>query len=211
VACYPVVAFLEQEAAYDSGIGFGGVAVLFVKRGVELESITFGGGQEGGFKPGTENLALIASFYKVASLVLKRDSKNYTKVAELKTYLIEKLRENFKDEQVKIIGDTKFSKNKEGGYYYKKSSPHILLLQIPNILGEELVLRLDAKGIAVSTASACSLLEGSGSNFLKSLGQEKEAKETVRLSFSLGNTKAEIVYFIEVLQDILNKYQKAGN
>lgn len=191
--------------------GLGGVAVLFVKRGVELENITFGGGQEGGFKPGTENLALIASFYKVTSLVLKRDSENYTKVAEIKTCLIEKLRGNFEDEQVKIIGDTKYSKNKEGGYYYKKSSPHILLLQVLNILGEELVLRLDAKGIAVSTASACSLLEGSGSNFLKALGQEKEAKETVRLSFSPENTKAEIDHFIEVLQDILSKYQKAGN
>jgi cysteine desulfurase len=191
--------------------GLGGVAALFIKRGVELENITFGGGQEGGFKPGTENPGLIASFYKVASLVLKRDSENYTKVAELKTYLIERLKGNFEDEQVKIIGDTRFSKNKEGGYYYKKSSPHILLLQIPNILGEELVLRLDAKGIAVSTASACSLLEGSGSNFLKSLGQEKEAKETIRLSFSTENTKTEIDYFIQVLQDILNKYQKASN
>lgn len=191
--------------------GLGGVAVLFIKRGLELENITFGGGQEGGFKPGTENLALIASFYKIATLVLKKDSKNYSQVAELKTYLIEKLGENFKDGQVKIISDTKFSKNKEGGYYYKKSSPHILLLQIPNILGEELVLRLDAKGITVSTASACSLLEGSGSNLLKSLGQEREARETIRLSFSPENTKTEIGYFIEILQDILSKYQHTSN
>jgi cysteine desulfurase len=68
------------------------------------------------------------------------------------------------------------------------------------------LLRLDAKGIAVSTATACSILEGSGSNFLKSIGEYEKAKETIRISFNRKNTKEEIDYFIEVLKDIKSKY-----
>ena len=74
------------------------------------------------------------------------------------------------------------------------------------MLGEELCLRLDAKGVSVSTATACSLLENSGSNFLKSINEPVLAKETIRISLSEKNTKKEIDYFIKCLQEIAEKY-----
>jgi cysteine desulfurase len=73
-------------------------------------------------------------------------------------------------------------------------------------LGEELCLRLDARNIAVSTATACSILEGEGSKFLQSIGEDKKAKETIRVSFSENNTKQEIDIFLKALKEIREKF-----
>jgi cysteine desulfurase len=105
---------------------------------------------------------------------------------------------------VRIFGDSHFKYNK----FYEDAAPHILLLSVKDMLGEELCLRLDARGISVSTATACSLLENSGSNFLKSIGEPMLAKETIRVSLSEKNTKEEIDIFMNVLKDIIQKFVK---
>lgn len=105
---------------------------------------------------------------------------------------------------MKVYGDTKFKYNS----FYENATPHIVLLHVNNLLGEETTLRLDAKGISVSAASACSLLENSGSNFLKCIKEPVIAKETIRVSFSNKNTKKEVDIFIKVLRDIVNGFAK---
>ena len=196
----------------------GGVALMYIKRLTSIEPIIFGGGQEGGIKSGTENLALIAAFLKVAEEVIgdkNKKQESFEKVTGLKIYLLEKLKSEV-GEKVEILssGKTKSINVKSlatgthrQSQYFVHSSPHITLLHIQHILGEEMVLRLDAKGIAVSTASACSITEGSGSNLLKSLGKHKEAKETIRISFNHTNTFEEIDVFVENLKEIVEKYQ----
>lgn len=194
----------------------GGVALLYVKRNTELAPLIHGGGQEGGVKSGTENLGLIASFYKVASEIISNKSEKENrlqKVIELKKILVEKINSELST-KVEVLSETKIhidNKPNIQKFYFKSSAPHIILLYVPKILGEEAVLRLDAKGIAVSTSSACSILEGSGSNFLRSLGEFEKAKETVRISFNETNTKAEIDYFVKTLKEIVDKYQPMLN
>jgi cysteine desulfurase len=189
-----------------------GVALLFVKHGVKLEKLIHGGGQEGGIKSGTENIALIAAFYKVLQNAVDKKSKTESvrRLNQIRSYTIERLQNELGD-RVEVLGDTKVkyeSENKQTFPYFKHASPHILLIYVKGLLGEEMLLRLDARGIAVSTASACSILEGSGSNFLKSLGREKDAKETIRISFGKETAKADIDYFVMALKGIMDKYQK---
>lgn len=196
----------------------GGVALLYIKRLTSIEPIFFGGGQEGGIKSGTENLALIAAFLKVAQIVIgdkKEKQDHFEKVTNLKIYLLEKLEKEL-NEKVSIISSKKLKSSNlrtestdtyKQSQYFIHSSPHITLLHVPTILGEELVLRLDARGVAVSTASACSITEGSGSNLLKALGKDSQAKQTIRISFNHTNTFAEIDTFIESLKEIVGKYQ----
>ncbi len=186
--------------------GVSGVALLYVKNEVKLESIISGGGQEEGIRSGTENLPAIVAFANVLEKVVepKCQKENKEKVYKLRNYAIEKLQENFTEKELEIFGDTKFKYNK----FFEHAAPHILLISLVDMLGEETLLRLDAKGISVSTASACSLLENSGSNFLKSIGEPVKAKETIRLSFSEKNTTAEIDYFVKTLREIKDKFIK---
>lgn len=192
------------------GISFGftklgGVsgAVLWVKDQTKIESIISGGGQEDGIRSGTENVpAIVANSYlleKVCDRKLQQEKREY--VYALRNYLIKELE---KTEQVEVFGDTHYKYNK----FYEDSAPHILLLSLKDMLGEELTLRLDARGISVSPATACSLLENSGSNFLKSIGESMLAKETIRVSLSEKNTKEEIDQFVIALKDIVEKFVK---
>jgi cysteine desulfurase len=216
---YPKI-FIDatQAAKYESmdvnnlgvdGLSFGasklggvsGAAALYVKNGTKLVPIISGGGQEEGVRSGTENLPAIVAMGEIVGGI---NSKEY--VYSLRNHAIEKLRENFTEKELEIFGDTKFKYNK----FYEHSAPHILLLSLVDMIGEETLLRLDAKGIFVSTASACSLLENSGSNFLKSIDEPVKAKETIRLSFSENNTKEEIDYFVKVLREIKDKFVKTN-
>jgi cysteine desulfurase len=212
--------------------GVPGVALLYVKQGTKLEPLISGGGQEEGVRSGTENVPGIVAFAKILERVTDPEIQLFAKqkISKLKYYLQEKLKllnKDFGDEVVKVYSSEKAkiyndnylhinqkqeslheSLQKDVKVYYDDSLPHIVLLHVKDILGEELLLRLDAKGISVSTATACSLLENSGSNLLKSLGEPMKAKETIRVSFSSSNTYKEIDYFIRSLGDIIRKYAR---
>ncbi len=226
VAEYPKI-FIDatQAAKYENmdvstllvdGLSFGasklgsvaGCAVLYVKNGIKLFPLISGGGQEEGVRSGTENVPAICALAEVLEKspeppLNKGGVKSAReKVFELRNYCIQRLRENFRESELEIFGDTKFKYNK----FYEHTAPHILLLSLVDMLGEETCLRLDAKGISVSTATACSLLENSGSNFLKSIGEPVKAKETIRISFSENNTKEEVDYYVKTLRYICDKF-----
>lgn len=223
--CPKIFIDASQAAKYESidvsnllvdGMTFGaskiggvqGAALLYIKKGTKIISIISGGGQEEGIRSGTENLPAIVAFANTLEKVCEplHQKENREKVFGLRNYAIVKLQEVFPSpgEGVEIFGDTKYKFNK----FYEYATPHILLISLVDMLGEETLLRLDSKGISVSTASACSLLENSGSSFLKSIGEPVKAKETIRLSFSEKNTTEEIDYFVEVLKNIKEKFIK---
>ncbi len=183
-----------------------GASVLFIKKDLQnktiFENIIHGGGQEEGLRSGTENVLAIKILADILENIKIEQRKNKEYLSELRNYFIKSLEENFSETELEIFGDKKFKYNK----FYENAAPHIVLLRLAHILGEELLLRLDAKGISVSTSTACSILDGAGSNFLKSQGEYQKAKETIRVSFSGKNTKEEIDYFIKVLREIKQKY-----
>lgn len=154
-----------------------GVGMLYVKRG-SLD-IT---------RAGTENVPAIMGFAYALELIDKKREKETIRIAELKAYFIKEL-QNINPE-IKVNGSLEYS------------SPHILNVSIPNIDNEFFLFQLDAKGIEVSTKSAC-LRDEDESYVLKAIGAN--SKNSVRFSFGRGTSKGDLKKVLAVIKKILTK------
>lgn len=183
-------------------IGAGRVGVLYKKKSVKLEPIQFGGDQEGGLRPGTENLPEILKFANAIEYIQKIKEKENIRLAKLKKYFIEKLKKLDKILSINIIfnGDT------------EKSLPNIINITIPKIPSELLVIELSEKGIMTSSKSACKSSQKEGSYVIQAINPEID-KEIGGVRFSLGykTTKKDINYTILSLSQIIKKLKKWYN
>lgn len=173
-----------------------GVGMLYKKRGIELSPIMYGGNQENGYRPGTENLPGISGFAFALNKVIKNREVEYNRINEIKNYFIKGLNKINKDLdiEIKINGDI------------KSCSPHILSININSIDNEMFVFRLDAKGIYCSTKSAC-LRDENESYVMKAIGV-KNTNNVVRFSFGVYTTKKDIDFTLKCIKDILLKFYK---
>ena len=148
-----------------------GVGALYIKKGVRILPRTFGGEQEKGLRPGTEPLILINGF-AAAVKVFGNSAENAKKCAEIKQYIIEKL----KNESDILINSP------------KNSSDYILSISVLGIRSETMLHFLEQDDIYVSSGSACA--KGKPSHVLTALGfDKKRADSTIRISFSKFNTQ----------------------
>lgn len=168
-----------------------GVGALFVKRGVTLSPILFGGKQEGGLRSTTENVAGIVGLSEAFSLSVS--------VRESETMRLSKLRDYFLATIQKIAptacinGDLDFR------------LPNNINISIPNLDAEYAVLQFDAEGIACSTKSSC-LTHDSLSYVVSSLhGNKERASTSLRFTLGRDTTKEIIDQTIKVLQKIITK------
>lgn len=169
-----------------------GVGFAYVKKGIILSSLINGGSQEGGFRGGTQNVPGIAGFKKATEITLNNMKKNYDKVYEVKSYMIERLKEI---DNIRIN-----SENNED------FSPYILNVSFIGTRAEVLLHLLEEHNIYVATGSACTSKTSSikGSYVIKELGLKKEEVESaIRFSFSEANTKEEVDKTIEILKSSL--------
>lgn len=167
-----------------------GIGMLYKRRGVNIKPIIHGGNQEGGLRSGTENIPGIAGFTYAMQKAFENKIRDTQHISELKQYFSKGLKNINKDIVFNVDTD--------------KSSPHILSINIPNIDNEMFLLRLDAKGISVSTKSAC-LRDENESYVLKAIGVNN-SKNVIR--FSLGNNtkKSDLDYVLNVMSSILKKF-----
>lgn len=166
-----------------------GIGIAYVRKGLMPKPLIFGGGQERSLRSGTENLAAMVGFAKAAEKIYKNLEENYKKVAEIKNYFIGKLQS---------ISDAKI--NSSGEEY----SPYVLSVSFRGVRGEVLLHSLEAKGIYVSTGSACSAKGNKESHVLHAIMlKPEEIQGTIRFSFSEYNTKEEVDYTIENLDKSL--------
>lgn len=143
-----------------------------------------GGGQEFGFRSGTENLLGIVGFGAAASEGFASLSTALPHMSDLRAYACERLSEL----PVRL--------NLPKG----QCAPHILNLTLPDIRSETMLHALSAEGICVSNGSACSSHSTHPSRALTSFGlTPQEIECSIRVSFCPQNTKAEIDRFAEVL------------
>ncbi len=150
---------------------FKGSGALYIKRGVRIEGITYGGGQEKGLCCGTESVPLIYAFAKAAREKHESLTDNYKYVASLKEYVQNKLY---------TLGCTVNAS--------ENSSPYILSVTVPGIRSEILLNFLSNEKICISAGSACSA-KVKESRVLKAFGlDDKTIDTTVRISFSEHNT-----------------------
>lgn len=179
-----------------------GIGILYKRRGVEIESLMYGGGQEFGLRPGTENVAGIVGFAKALSLVQREREKEWRRV--------EKLRDYFWQELQKSIGGVKLN-----GPQLEKTGvrrlPNNLNVTIPDIDAEALILYLDAIGVQCSSQSACSTDSDEVSHVLLASGLSTvEAKQSIRLTLGRGTTRNDIAYVLKQLPRIVTQ-NKAMN
>jgi len=167
-----------------------GVGALYVRKGVRIDPIVHGGGQETGLRSGTENTAGIAGFGAAAALAVKR--------LEIGEHLAEiALRDRLID-GVLEISDTDLS-----GHPVKRLPFHASFL-IDFIEGESMLLRLDAAGIGASSGSACTSGDLEASYVLLAMGIPHErAHGSLRLTLGKDTSEADIDYVVETLPAVV--------
>ncbi|WP_207736278.1 cysteine desulfurase family protein [Fusibacter ferrireducens] len=167
--------------------GLKGSGGLYVREGISLIPLVYGGGQEKGLRPGTENIYGIASIGAATEGAFKDLEKHLEHVKILKSKMIEYLQENCDDFEVNgSIGD--------------RVSPYILNVSFRGIKGEVLLHTLEMNSIYVSTGSACSSKKKSYSHVLKAMFHEDERLDgAIRISFSKQNTVEEILKASEII------------
>ena len=170
-----------------------GVGALYVKKGIEFDSIINGGGQEKGKRSGTENVAGIVGLGKSCEIAKKQMDSHITKLQELRDYFINQVEEKIPN--VKLNGSR------------EKRLPGNANFSFKNTNSQELLFKLDSKGICVSSGSACSAGNSNPSHVLTSIGLEKElAQGTIRFTFGEDNSKEDVDYLLESLEEfILNQ------
>ncbi len=162
-----------------------GVGALYLAQGLTLKESVYGGGQEGGFRSGTENTFGIFSLQAAVDEHKKLDPEA---VRPLKMRLYEGIQ--------KI-----YPKAQRNGPDPQKAAAHILNMSFPGVLAEVLLHALEADGIYVSTGSACAARQNHPSHVLTAMGCSKD-RISSSLRFSLGchTTQDEIDYTLERLQ-----------
>ncbi len=171
-----------------------GVGALFIREGTPVSPLTFGGGQEGGMRPSTENIPGIVGLGKAAVAAFSRmDGTNRTMAS---------LRDRLVDEVLMM----------DGTHLNGHRSPRLANnahFRIDGVNGTELILRLSDMGIAASTASACSASSPSPSHVLTAMGLTwDQAESSLRLGLSHHTTEEDVGYVMEKLPEVISALRK---
>ncbi|EAF5657188.1 cysteine desulfurase family protein [Listeria innocua] len=170
-----------------------GTGALVKRKNVHLHPEIIGGGQEMGYRSGTENLAGGVALAKALRLTLEKESKR-AELIEIRDYLL-----------------TEIAQMPDMTVHTKKSvaAPHIVCFSAKGHRGEILVHALEKEDIYISTTSACSSKQKLASSTLKAMGvTDEEATGAVRVSLSYENRLSEAKIFIQKLQEVIENLNK---
>ncbi|MBI5530360.1 MAG: cysteine desulfurase [Candidatus Doudnabacteria bacterium] len=167
---------------------------LYVRSGIKLKPLVYGGGQERSLRSGTENVAGVVGLSRALELAQKEMAKENKRLKALRDYFINKVVK--KD----ILLNGAYSKQLK----VDNRLPNNINLTVKGVEGETLMLYLDSYGISVSTSSACSTGSAEASHVLLAMGRnEKEAKSSIRLTLGKYTTKADLDYVLKVLNGLI--------
>ena len=170
-----------------------GAGVLYVKKDTPINPIMFGGEQEFGLRPGTENVAFAVKIAKALEDSEKIKEKEIKRLIILRDYFITKL----KKVGLIINGDL------------KNRLPNNINVTVPNIPSDLLVIELSARGIMASAKSACKSGDGKVSHVIKAIHKNiKETDGSLRFSLGRETTKSDIDFTVKTLSEILTKLKK---
>lgn len=190
--CYidmPIDKFGVDLLTLDGGKIYGprGVGCLYVKRGVRLTSPYFGGGQENGIRPGTENLPSIVGFAEALGVVFKKRTQEVKRIAAMQEYIFSNL-----PEHVFVNG----SLDRE------KRIANNINICIPGSDSEFVVFKMDVAGIEVSAVTACQNSElESRSSVVDSLGKNCGGS-SLRISLGYATTWSEVKKIVKAIQTV---------
>lgn len=170
----------------QKGIGF-----LYVKKGIPMTNLIYGGAQERNKRAGTENLPAIVGLAKAMEIATADIDARAEKTAKLRDRLIEGI---LKLPRTRLNGDP------------VKRLPGTVNISIEGVEGESLLLMLDLNGICASSGSACTSGSLDPSHVLLALGLKHEvAHGSLRLSLSDEATDEDVDYILEVIPKVVER------
>lgn len=159
-----------------------GIGAVYIKNGIRINPIVFGGGQENGIRSGTEAVPLIASFGAAVKCDIENINENYKHIQSLSEYALEKISQ---------IDGIELN-------VPESRSPYIINISVIGYRSEILLHFLESKDIMISSGSACS--KGKKSNILSLFGAtDSQGDSALRISFSKYTLKEEIDKLINAL------------
>ena len=172
-----------------------GVGALYIRKGVKIDSLITGGGQERSRRAGTENVPAIVGMGKAIELAYENLEENNEKLIRLRDRLIKKVFDNI--DYVRLNG------------HPTKRLPGNVNLCFEFIEGESMLLSLDMEGIAASSGSACTSGSLEPSHVLLAIGLPHEiAHGSLRLTLGDYNTEEEVDYVVEKLTEIVSRLRE---
>lgn len=172
--------------------GIKGIGALVKKKKIKLESLVYGGGQEYGYRSGTQSYPLIHSLLNSEVKAKNEFEKNYKNIEEVSNYLINRLKNELSEEIILNLP--------------KQRSPYIVNFSLLNKKASVVVEALSNEEIYVSTKSACNDKFCEESHvILEYFKDAKRASNSIRISFSKHSTKEEVDEFIETLKRIIKQ------
>ena len=173
-----------------------GCGILYVKNPSSFVKILYGGSQENGMRPGTENVPAIIGFGEAVNIARTRINDDLAHDM--------KLRKLFMDKLIEEVPGVKFNGSKESVL------PGILSVTFEGVTAETLLIILDSNGICASAGSACAAGAIEPSHVLMSCGMDKEsASRTVRFSTGRENTEEDIIFTVKVIGDYFRGRSKS--
>ena len=169
--------------------GAKGTGVLFVRRGVELTPLIFGGGQERALRPGTEDVAGAVGMSIAVDLAVQEQESEADRIRGLRDLLQSRLESGIAG--LRIHGDV------------PNRAPHILNVGIPNVDPEALLAGLDLEGIAASAGSACDSGAQTASHVLEALYGRLEGVAAFRFSPGHATTEDDVIHAADATLRVL--------
>ena len=169
-----------------------GVGALYLRNGIDVYPLTFGGHQEYGVRSGTENIPGIAGMGKAAAICLSEMESEARRLSDLRDKMYNRLNDELGEIQL-------------NGHPVDRL-PGILNLSFHGIEGEALLIMLDMEGIAASSGSACSSGSVEPSPILTAIGLSPEAAQSsIRFALGRSNTSDDVDYTTDVIIKSVNQ------
>ena len=172
-----------------------GIGALYIRQGIEIEQLLFGGHQERNRRGGTENVPGIVGFGKAAELRASRLEQDSIRLKNLAASFFERLSEE--------VGGVKIN-----GHPSRRIPGHLSIV-FDGVDGEALLMNLDTMGISASAGAACSSGAIKMSSVLKAIGlSEDEALGTLRVSFGRDNSEEDVSSAVSAIKEHVARLRK---
>jgi cysteine desulfurase len=172
-----------------------GVGVLFVRKGVELSQMFYGGHHERDRRPGTENVPAAVAFGAAAAWMQRHGADEALRIAELRDQLEQGILARVPDSHVNGAGAAR--------------TPNTTNIQFDGVEGEAMVIALDLMGFAVSSGAACSSGAVEPSHVLTAIGLDKDhARSSLRFSLGRSNTAEQVSALIEATTEAAGRLRR---
>jgi len=172
-----------------------GIGALYVRRGTPMSPLMFGGSQDRGRRPGTENVAMAVGLARAAELTVAERDEECRRLGELRDRLESALLERIPDAVIHGRGAPR--------------APHVTSISVPGTDSEAMLMALDLRGIACSAGSACQSGSITPSHVLSALGVPADvAGAAIRMSLGSMTTDACITRVAELFPVLVEKARR---